>query len=240
MKTTFELARSLKMMAGLAWFATIISSIWIGFSQSFWGGVLSILISWTGPVVGLIQGLVWDEWGAFIFGIAAIAMWLLMMMLMGYAMSRLSQPDPVNTAALGVKSQWVGFDGRVNRRGYVMRQVTGVTVAIVGFLAAGLITGFLGLAIFWPLFLWGFIVVISSLVRRTHDLSMSGWWVLLWWIPGVGQFVWVALAIVPGQALENRHGNKPTDLDAVKNSFTERWIESPDSEPMSDEPPFGA
>ena len=55
-----------------------------------------------------------------------------------------------------------------------------------------------------------FLIFVASSVRRLHDMDRSGWWWLIFLIPGIGQFVftiWVGFfPPVPGENIPNRYG----------------------------------
>lgn len=229
MRTIFDLAGTLRWLAGFFWIASIITAIVIGFGNSFWSGIVSLLFSWTAVFVGLYQGWAWQEWLSFQFGIAAVALWFAHMIPTAYGIRVLIRPESFNPASTGVGSQWFGFDGRVNRRGFIFRQVLAITVAAVGFWFAYNISGFVGLMFFWPLFIWGFAVYLCAAVRRLHDLGVSGWFALIMWIPGFGQFVLLVLAVLPGLRRVNSYGAIPSDLDVVKVSLGAMMAEETDS-----------
>jgi len=45
-------------------------------------------------------------------------------------------------------------------------------------------------------------------VRRLHDSNHSGWWVLINFVPFVGQIIFFILALLPSDAGDNRFGPK--------------------------------
>jgi len=50
---------------------------------------------------------------------------------------------------------------------------------------------------------------LALMVRRLHDLGMSGWFVLLGFIPYIGGIVILVFALIPGQVQDNEHGPAP-------------------------------
>jgi uncharacterized membrane protein YhaH (DUF805 family) len=50
--------------------------------------------------------------------------------------------------------------------------------------------------------------------RRFHDQGMSGWWVLLGFIPYVGGFIMMGFALVEGTAGPNQYGRDPRESNA--------------------------
>ena len=61
--------------------------------------------------------------------------------------------------------------------------------------------------VFYMAYFW---VFVASSVRRLHDMDRSGWWGLIFLVPGIGQFVftiWVGFfPPVPGANVPNRYG----------------------------------
>ena len=55
-----------------------------------------------------------------------------------------------------------------------------------------------------------FLIFIATSVRRLHDMDRSGWWWLVFLVPGIGQFIftiWVGFfPPVPGENIPNRYG----------------------------------
>lgn len=55
-----------------------------------------------------------------------------------------------------------------------------------------------------------FWIFVASSVRRLHDMDRSGWWWLIFLVPGVGQFVftiWLGFfPSMPGANVPNRYG----------------------------------
>lgn len=70
--------------------------------------------------------------------------------------------------------------------------------AVIGM---GLISFFVVLALFVPS--W------AVTVRRLHDSDLSGWWVLLGLIPGIGWIFIIYFGLRPGTASLNRFGPTP-------------------------------
>ncbi len=73
----------------------------------------------------------------------------------------------------------------------------------------------LGLATMSPVMLLGLIVIasiipsIAVLVRRLHDLGMSGWWALMALIPAIWAVGFIIIGIIPGQPVANKFGPSP-------------------------------
>lgn len=66
--------------------------------------------------------------------------------------------------------------------------------------------------------LYGLFLFLPSLalaVRRLHDISLSGWWILLNWVPVGGTVVFIFM-LIPGTKGENEYGPDPLDEDTDK------------------------
>jgi uncharacterized membrane protein YhaH (DUF805 family) len=52
-------------------------------------------------------------------------------------------------------------------------------------------------------------------VRRLHDLGISGWWLMIWFVPIIGQLLgWLLsfiIIFIPGPRGENQYGHDPHD-----------------------------
>jgi uncharacterized membrane protein YhaH (DUF805 family)/cold shock CspA family protein len=121
-----------------------------------------------------------------------------------------------------VTTGYVRFRGRARRREYW----SFVFVSLIGFaivggvgFAAGTALGyneadeprFAGafLGVFW-LFL--FLPSLALLVRRLHDIGLSGWFILLGFVPMVGSLIILVFTLVGSQKHENKWGPVPTGV----------------------------
>jgi uncharacterized membrane protein YhaH (DUF805 family)/cold shock CspA family protein len=121
-----------------------------------------------------------------------------------------------------VTSGYVRFRGRARRREYW----SFVFVSLIGFAIAGGIGFAVGTAlgyneaeeptfasalmgIFW-LFL--FLPSLALLVRRLHDIGLSGWFILLGLVPMIGPLIILVFTLVGSQKHENRWGPVPTGV----------------------------
>ncbi len=106
--------------------------------------------------------------------------------------------------------KYADFKGRASRKEYwlfVLLSVIAVFLAVFidTILETFVLTAVVGLALIVPSF--------SALARRMHDTGRSGWWILVYFIPFVGAFVVLVLAVLPGEAGENRFGPNPYSID---------------------------
>ena len=108
--------------------------------------------------------------------------------------------------------QYVGFTGRARRSEYWWFALFGVIVSIVADLIdtvlgtmsedtnVGVVGGIAGLALLLP--------GIAVAIRRLHDTTRSGWWILIGLVPIVG---WIVLIVfyVQDSHPDNKYGPSP-------------------------------
>ncbi len=96
------------------------------------------------------------------------------------------------------------FDGRAVRSEYwfwtlfsiVFSLVAGIIDALIG--TESLVSG-----VFWLVVL---VPTIAVSARRLHDIGKSGWWQLLYLIPGIGGLILLVFFCLPSQETANRFG----------------------------------
>lgn len=110
-------------------------------------------------------------------------------------------------------------EGRVGRSAYFL--------VVFGFLLlCGTISLFLHLhnpipalqipLAFFNVFTFVYICVILS-IKRCHDINISGWWNLLWLVPGANFIFWFFLMAANGSPHQNNFGAMPD------RPLTEQW-----------------
>ena len=110
--------------------------------------------------------------------------------------------------------RWLyGLDGRVNRGGFLLREVISLGLLVVGY--AVLFAGSSGLAVlvFLVLFIPAFAGHVCACVRRAHDLGWSGWTYLIFLVPFIGWGYWGWLLLRPSTGLSNGHGQCPDGVE---------------------------
>ena len=106
--------------------------------------------------------------------------------------------------------------GRLNRTEFATLFCLGLGVSAAAVFAAGPIMNALHLSdtgrnVFFGLLLGGFVlwkyITIVGLVKRLHDMDISGllWLVLL--IPGIGSLFYLVSLFAPGSKKENKYGS---------------------------------
>ncbi|MCF6765416.1 DUF805 domain-containing protein [Thiotrichales bacterium 19S3-7] len=79
-------------------------------------------------------------------------------------------------------------------------------------------THYLGLSNFLisitcALYLWFILKVILCMIRRFHDINLTGWYTLVLLIPGIGYLAVIILCLIPGTQGANQYAvkaNQPT------------------------------
>lgn len=108
-----------------------------------------------------------------------------------------------------VWQNYVNFNGRDSRKQYWMFALFNAIISFALSFVAGLIlgdfdfivTGIYSLAILLP--------NIGLCIRRMHDIGKSGYWILLCFIPILGQIAFIVLCCMPSQQGENQYGSMP-------------------------------
>lgn len=116
---------------------------------------------------------------------------------------------------LGVLKKYVDFSGRARRKEYWMFVWFNILVSIVlgavdyatGMVntesGLGALSGLYSLAVLLP--------SIAVAVRRLHDTSRSGWWLLIGFVPLIGALVLLVFMVLDGTPGSNEHGPNPKE-----------------------------
>ena len=116
-------------------------------------------------------------------------------------------------AIRSVFSQYVGFTGRARRSEYWYWVLFYVILAIIASMLDRAVFGrtsatfsaILGLALLLP--------SLGVAVRRLHDTSRSGWWILLGLIPVVGAIILIVFYVQDSHG-DNQYGPSPKGVTA--------------------------
>jgi uncharacterized membrane protein YhaH (DUF805 family) len=124
--------------------------------------------------------------------------------------------------------RYADFQGRSRRMEYWMFAlgiliasiVIGVVVGLIAGISgssnsAGMFGGGIGLALFGLLWLAIIVPSIAVQVRRFHDQNLTGWLVLLNFIPYLGGLVVLVFMCLPGTKGPNKFGPDPLDTNGV-------------------------
>lgn len=114
---------------------------------------------------------------------------------------------------LKVLKNYAGFSGRARRQEYwffvlfnfIITLVLIFVDAIIGTLnpqtGLGVLSGLYSLAVFIPAF--------AVTVRRLHDTSRTGWWLLIGFIPLIGAIVLLVFMFLDSTSGTNEYGPDP-------------------------------
>jgi uncharacterized membrane protein YhaH (DUF805 family) len=119
-------------------------------------------------------------------------------------------------AIRSVFSQYVGFTGRARRSEYWYWVLFTIILSVIASLLQravnnsqnGVITSIVGLAILLP--------SLAVAVRRLHDTSRSGWWILLGLIPVVGTIILIVFYVQDSHG-DNQYGPSPKAVGSTAN-----------------------
>lgn len=129
------------------------------------------------------------------------------------------QRQPVNSSAethLDLLGVCFSLNGRIPRSVYWFAEIGTVVLFYFGWIAATSLFGKdsastpLVFLLFVLMFFWSQIAIS---VKRFHDLGLSGFWIPLLLVPGVGQIVqFFILGLCRGEQGENKYGRDPIEL----------------------------
>ena len=111
-------------------------------------------------------------------------------------------------AIKSVFTQYVGFSGRARRSEFWYFYLFTILLSIVASIVQramtnstnGIVTTIIGLAIVLP--------YLAVAVRRLHDTSRSGWWLLIGLIPVVGTIILIVFWVQDSHG-DNQYGPSP-------------------------------
>lgn len=108
-----------------------------------------------------------------------------------------------------VRDNYANFNGRARRQEYWMFAFINLIV-IVSLIIIDIILFDSGMWIISSLYFLAIIIPgIAVAVRRLHDTSRSGWWVLLALIPIVGTLILLVFMCIDSTSGQNQYGPNP-------------------------------
>lgn len=134
-------------------------------------------------------------------------------------------PQPGRRSLFGhflacVTSNYLRFSGRAPRReywGFALFMFLFLVVAIFGGLIVDAMVGnldsdepVLTIGLTSVLLLALILPSLSVTIRRLHDIGLSGWFILLGFIPTVGNLIILVFCLIPSQKNDNRWGPVPS------------------------------
>ena len=108
---------------------------------------------------------------------------------------------------LEVLKKYAVFSGRARRKEFWMFFLFNIIIAVVLGVIEGLIGGYGIISTLYSLAV--LIPGIAVSVRRLHDISRSGWWVLIGLVPIIGAIVLIVFMVQDSQPGENQYGRNP-------------------------------
>lgn len=144
----------------------------------------------------------------------------------GHALGDSARPDAGETSPWGYfrrcMSKYVDGYGRARRREYWYFVLFRALIVAVPILIGGVVSGVwsepgddaspvgLGFMILGGLAYLGTILpALCAMIRRFHDVGLSGWLVLLNAIPYLGPLITLVISVLPSQERPNTHGPVP-------------------------------
>jgi uncharacterized membrane protein YhaH (DUF805 family) len=114
-----------------------------------------------------------------------------------------------------LRNKYATFEGRARRKEY-WNYVLFYCLALIALLLVDGVFGTLneeaGIGLLSGLFALGTNVPsLAVTVRRLHDTDRSGWWVLIGFIPIVGDIVLIVFTVLDSQPGANRFGPNPKE-----------------------------
>ncbi len=103
-----------------------------------------------------------------------------------------------------LKNNYAKFDGRVTRRQYWMFVLYSMLISIAFNVVIAILPFLAILSVIYSLAL--LVPSIGLVVRRLHDLNLSGWFFLIAFIPVLGGLALLFLFCMPGDAEDNKFG----------------------------------
>ncbi|PCG83487.1 hypothetical protein CIB93_24340 [Streptomyces sp. WZ.A104] len=107
---------------------------------------------------------------------------------------------------LAVLKNYAGFSGRARRKEYWMFTLVSFVISLV----LSILGSVIGTDILYYLYAVAVLVpTLAVAVRRLHDTSRSGWWLLIGLVPLVGFIVLIVFLASEGKQEANEHGANP-------------------------------
>jgi len=117
-----------------------------------------------------------------------------------------------------VKNKYAKFEGRARRKEFWyfvlvniiiifgLSFIDGLTGNFNSDISMGLLSGIYSVAVIIP--------SLAVSIRRLHDSSLSGWWILLSFIPIIGGLILIVLYVRDSAPEENIYGPNPKTISA--------------------------
>lgn len=138
-----------------------------------------------------------------------------------YENSFLSASALQNNKISYIEQKYFSTLGRLNRKPFIQYMLILAIFIIIGILGWNVLTLFLddvlSLALLFAYFMFSiYLYLIFTIplrfliIRRLHDLNLSGWWIILAVILPLGYIIMsICLMFIKGSLIENRYGKSP-------------------------------
>ncbi|KDM92211.1 DUF805 domain-containing protein [Photobacterium galatheae] len=113
---------------------------------------------------------------------------------------------------MNVIKNYANFSGRARREEYWLFWLTNLVIQIVLMTIDGAVGT--GQAFFLIYSLLVFLPSLAVTVRRLHDSSRSGWWILIALIPVIGAIAGLYFMVVDSTPGKNEYGPNPKGITA--------------------------
>lgn len=114
---------------------------------------------------------------------------------------------------LRVIQKYADFEGRARRKEFWMFMFVHALVSMAcGFLDVllGTWSDDLGSGLFVTVYNFAVLIpVVAVSVRRLHDVGRSGWWYLIWFVPGIGWLIFLVMMLIDSDEGPNEYGPNP-------------------------------
>jgi uncharacterized membrane protein YhaH (DUF805 family) len=109
-----------------------------------------------------------------------------------------------------ITKNYANFNGRARRKEYWMFVLFSAILVFIVAIIDKMIGSHLVITIILVLVL--FLPNLAVTVRRLHDTSKSGWWVLLQFIPCIGSIIMFVFCVLDSTPGSNQYGENPKGL----------------------------
>jgi len=110
------------------------------------------------------------------------------------------------------QEKFLSIDGRIPSRDYFARGLAMKGLVIIFFGMAG--SGSMGVAVIcYPLTILCIIILQIQIIKRLHDINLSGWYSLVLYIPFINLIFSLYLMFKRGDKGRNQYGPNPFELE---------------------------
>ncbi len=135
---------------------------------------------------------------------------------------KLDEASPFRFFTLNLSQRYVQFEGRARRKEYWSYTLFWVLTATALFLAGLIVDALVGnfndgaergpiaaIILVGLFYLATFLPSLAVMIRRLHDVGLTGWLVLIALFPYLGSLALLVMMLLPTEATVNKHGAPP-------------------------------